>query len=142
MTDTATPSPEPANAQQLLDSLTDALEFAYRDASEARTKMHAAGVAMLAWTIRKVFPTATAISVHAQNVELTAVLRDDTTLWNTASPQLSEKTALAVSSYLADILTFGRDEEVMTDLGWVEDAHQTGVFTTAFPQLNENARSN
>ena len=124
-----------AGDQEALDRLLGDFEAAYSNASDARARIHEVGAAMLARTVRGVFPTATGMSVNVRDLALVAVLSGDgSTLWQDSGPQLPPATAGDVSAYLTDVLTFGTDPEVLADFGWVQATHRSEVFTVAFPE--------
>ncbi|WP_434593296.1 hypothetical protein [Streptomyces sp. A5-4] len=119
--------------QATWDGLTDNYERSYQDAQTAREQMTRAGVAMIGQVIRGQLPAATGMSVRAEDLALTAVHGDGDRLWAENGGELPGETVHNVNAYLTDVLTFGRDEEALTDLGWAEDEHLSGVFTIAFP---------
>ena len=125
-------TPAAVDPQEIEDSFLGDFEFAYEQASAARREVTAAGIAMIGHVIRMALPTATHMSVRAEGLALTAVRAADDILWAKGA-ELPGHTLRDVNAFLTDVLTFGRDQEVLTDLGWTEDGHRTGVFSIAFP---------
>lgn len=129
-------TPAAALDQAAIDSIVDGFENAYQDAVQARERITAAGLAYIGWKIRLHLPTATAIAVKVDSLSLAAVHGPDGVLW--ADGDGGDLDALAtdeIGSLLTDVLTFGRDEEALEDLGWTEHDGKPGVYTAPLPEL-------
>lgn len=122
-------------AQQAQDQILDAFEAAYENATSARDRMTAAGLAYIGHIIRRELPGATAITVHADELTITAIQGADGTLWAVeGSPaELPARCLDDLHALLTDVLTFGRDEEVLIDQGWAQDRSAPQAFTIGLP---------
>jgi hypothetical protein len=114
------PAPLTEEAQARADQVTDAFEFAYQEAQAARESMHKAGIGMIAHTIRQALPDATRMSVRADDLALVLVESVEAPLW----------TESGTRKLPAEV---GRDEDVLTDLGWEESGINPGVFSVDLP---------
>ncbi|MEU7093002.1 hypothetical protein [Kitasatospora aureofaciens] len=115
-------------------NLTAASESAYASALHAREAMATAIVAVIAAVIRAERPGATSISVRTTDTRLTAIHRDDETVW-AHDPEIFCLLADDVHRMLADLLSFVRDgdDETLCDFGWEQDEHQAEMFTVPLP---------
>ncbi|MFD3978278.1 hypothetical protein ACFWR6_06795 [Streptomyces griseus] len=113
------------------DRLYDVFENAYFQAQRARDDVQAAGLAVIAMLVRDDLPTAVGITIRPSTLDLIAVTSKDSTLWTEGGPELQYTARLDVNAFLADTLAFGRDLEVLTDIGWSEIG--TDLFSVKLP---------
>lgn len=106
---------------------------AYEHAQAARVAMTTIGMVRVGQVIRRDLLTATRVSVNVHSLTLVDITCDGTTLWVEGGTELNTATGWDVHASLADILTFGRDPQILTDLGWDADITRPGVFTYDLP---------
>lgn len=117
-------------SQEVWDTISYDFENAYLQAQAARVTVQAAGLAAIAQTLRDVLPAATGITVRTEDLALTEVRSASGPLWTEGGNVLTTSTRMNVAAYLADVMTFGRDAEVLVDLGW--DERSPGHFGIDF----------
>ncbi|MEU0060820.1 hypothetical protein [Streptomyces sp. NPDC006334] len=118
-----------------IDEIVHDFEHAYQDAVHARVRITSAGLAYIALTIRHHLPTATKIAVQVDSMTLTAVHSPDEVLWKAGDGRDFDNVAtIHVCPLLTDVLTFGRDEEALDDLGWDKADGNPGVYTATLPR--------
>ncbi|WP_439082090.1 hypothetical protein [Streptomyces sp. WL006] len=104
------------------DRVHDVFENAYFQAQRARDDVQAAGLAVIAMLVRDDLPTAVGITIRPSTLDLIAVTSAGGPLWAEGGTELTRTALDSVHAFLTDMLTFGRDVEVLTDTGWVEEA--------------------
>ncbi|MFJ1607020.1 hypothetical protein ACIOHS_27155 [Streptomyces sp. NPDC088253] len=100
-------------------------------ASAEDVKANAEVLGLVACVVRSAYPAAMAVSVHAPDREIVAILDGSTALWDLTGPVLPPAMQ-TVRAWLVALLAHF-DEEELTGLGWTRDAQRDHVYTSALP---------